>query len=114
MGLSQSELARRVWGETEDNRGYKVARNRDRISAYEKGSAQPTRENLEAIAEVLGVPPEELAPEAKFNRAEPAVAMTMLEGEPNRVHLKINTITSLALAAKVIALLSENPANDND
>lgn len=33
-GLSNSDLARAVWGETADGKGYKVARNRDRIGVY--------------------------------------------------------------------------------
>lgn len=29
QGMSQSDLARKVWGETDDPRGFKVAKNRD-------------------------------------------------------------------------------------
>jgi ribosome-binding protein aMBF1 (putative translation factor) len=40
-GWSQSELARQVWGELTTKAGRKVARNRDRISTYEKGKSWP-------------------------------------------------------------------------
>lgn len=117
-GLSQSELARKVWGETEDHRGYKVARNRDRISVYERGIAVPSRENLIALAEALGKTPEQLDPTSLSHVAsqgEPAIQMTMVEGKPDSVHLKINTLTSLAKASQIIALLSpeEGASNDN-
>lgn len=59
--ITASELARKVWGTTKDNRGYEVARNRDRIGHYLSGKSYPERENLNKIAKVLGVTFEELA-----------------------------------------------------
>jgi transcriptional regulator with XRE-family HTH domain len=59
-GRSNSALAREVWGTIKDSRGYDVAKNRDRVAAYLKGSAYPEPENLAKIADVLGIPIEEL------------------------------------------------------
>jgi transcriptional regulator with XRE-family HTH domain len=62
---SQSDLAREVWGSIPDSRGNGrlVAKNRDRISQYEMGRAWPTLDNLELLAIVLDITPEELAPD---------------------------------------------------
>lgn len=59
-GRNNSDLAREVWGTIKDVRGYNVAKNRDRIAAYLNGSAYPEPENLAKIADVLGIPIEEL------------------------------------------------------
>jgi hypothetical protein len=113
---SQSDLARKLWGEAEDNRGYKVARNRDLISSYEQGRALPSRENLENMAEVLGVKPEDLVPSELIaarmsgvgggNMNAPMMSMTTLEGQPDKVFLQISCVTSLPVGAKIIDLLS--------
>jgi transcriptional regulator with XRE-family HTH domain len=106
-GMSQSDLARLIWGTMTDQRGYEVARNRDRISAYERGRASPEEENLKKIAEALGVTASELAPELSGQRGRNApatVTMRVLEG--GNVHLEVNTITTLAIASQVIAALS--------
>ena len=59
-GINSSELARRVWGTVRDKRGYAVARNRDRISHYLRGHSYPNQENLQKIADALGVTVSEL------------------------------------------------------
>jgi len=59
--ISCSELARRAFGTIKDDRGYDVARNRDRVGAYLKGTSYPTPANLQKIAGALGVPVAELA-----------------------------------------------------
>ena len=110
-GLSQSDLARLIWGTQTDARGYEVARNRDRISAYERGRASPEEVNLAKIAEALGVSVSELAPELSGQRGRSApatVTMRVLEG--GNVHLEVNTITTLAIASQVIAALSAGEA----
>ena len=107
-GLSQSDLARLVWGTVTDARGYEVAKNRDRISAYESGRASPKEENLVSLAEVLGVSVRELSPEGAGLLAvntPSTVSMRVLEGGGG-VHLEVNTITSLAVASQIIVLLS--------
>lgn len=59
-GMKQSDLAREVWGTTKDKRGYEVARNRDRISAYLAGAGIPETDNLNKIAAALGCTAEDL------------------------------------------------------
>lgn len=60
LEMTQADLARAVWGTTVDKRGYVVARNRDRISQYLKGSSLPSRPVLKRIAKALGVEPDHL------------------------------------------------------
>jgi transcriptional regulator with XRE-family HTH domain len=110
--MSQSALAREIWGEQEDSRGYKVARNRDRISSYEAGKSVPEPHNLQKLADVLGMSVEELAPDLvadAVDSAEPEVSINMVPGGEGYVHLKVNTLTDMETAMKVGALLAKNP-----
>lgn len=109
--MSQSDLARKVWGGTTDKRGYDVARNRDRISVYLRGQSYPDPVNMQKIADALGVPVEELAPDAvasAVERENPEVAMTAIAGHHDKVFLRVNKLVPMTLAAKIISLLSEN------
>ena len=60
-GVKPADLARMVWGTTVDSRGYTVSRNRDRIRSYLSAQSYPEPENLQKLAEALGMPVEELA-----------------------------------------------------
>lgn len=52
-GLSQSDLARQIWGEKIDSRGNSVARNRGTIGQYLAGRGLPESENLKKLADAL-------------------------------------------------------------
>lgn len=111
-GWSQSEVARRAWGVVTDGRGYEVARNRDRISAYEAGRDIPTRENLEKLAEILGVGVADLAPDlvlagksAGRSVEKPATfEMKVLSGT-NEAHIKVDAVVGMAVAVQIAAIL---------
>ena len=107
-GWSQSELARQVWGEIETKEGKKVARNRDRISVYEKGKSRPDPHNLKAIARALGVTPEELAPDilgSTVERQNPELAIVAIAGHADKVHLRVNKLVTMAMATEVMQVL---------
>ena len=107
-GWSQSDLAREVWGEIETRAGRKVAKNRDRISTYEMGKSWPDPHNLTKIAEALGVPSEELAPDitaSTVDRQNPEFAMTVIAGHSDKVHLKVNKLVPWNIATMVSQLL---------
>lgn len=112
-GLSMSDLARKIWGTVTDTRGYEIPKNKDRISRWENGEQVPEPGNLRLLADALDMSVEELAPDltakAIDKNAQPAVNMTMIQGQPGKVHLVINTLTSLDIASKIIALLSSDP-----
>lgn len=113
LGWTQSELARRIWGTQEDGRGYTVARNRDRISAYEGKRAKPERTTLDMVADALGLTVEQLAPDILNEWAQkagsPGVAMTMVAGRPNEVRLRIDLVMTLQVASEVIRLVNADP-----
>lgn len=52
-GMSQSDVARKIWGEYTDKNGSVVGRGRDRISAYLAGARLPDPVNLKKLAEAL-------------------------------------------------------------
>lgn len=113
-GMSQSDLAAAVWGRTTDARGYDVAKGRDRISVYLKGESFPDPHNLQRIAEALGMTTAELAPDitaATVEKENPEIAMTMIAGHSDKVYLRVNKLVPLALAAKVITMLSDTPGS---
>ena len=114
-GWNQSDLARAIWGTTIDKRGRIVAKSRDRISEYEKGISVPEPDNMQKLADALGVSVEELAPRVvagAIDREDPAMQMTMVTGHPGRVHLVINQLLPLAVAAQIVALV-EGAINGN-
>jgi transcriptional regulator with XRE-family HTH domain len=107
-GWSQSELARQVWGELTTKEGRKVARNRDRISTYEKGKSWPDPHNLKKIAEALGMTPTELAPDitgSTMERQNPEFAMTVIAGHADKVHLKVNKLVPWNIGTMISQLL---------
>lgn len=109
LGISQSDLARKIWGSATDARGYNVAKNRDRISDYLKGVV-PDRQNLILLAKALDMPPEELFPEAmtsKMDRKNPPFELSMIPDDPSRALLLVNMVVPVALGADVIKLLSK-------
>lgn len=107
-GMSQSDLARAVWGTTEDPRGFEVAKNRDRVSQYLKGRSLPDRENAQKIASVLGIEVDDLVPPrgSSIDDEKPEVSMKALAGHSDKVRLTVNKTISFGLAAQIIALLA--------
>lgn len=113
-GMSKSDVAREIWGETQDTLGRPVAKNRDRISVWESGKATPEPHNLQLLADLFDTTPEKLAPNLAMDRAKDgsqrvAMSMTMVSGKPDQVFLQVNTLASLQVASQVIALLSKDP-----
>ena len=111
-GWNYSDLARAVWGHTETKTGYKVAKNRDRISVYVAGKAVPDTRNLKKIADVFGVEVAELAPErigdAMIEQQNPSYSITKVQGEGDKVFLRVNKLVPEQVAAKIMFLLATN------
>jgi hypothetical protein len=113
-GLSASALARAVWGETKDPRGYMVAKGRDRISAYMAGVSYPDTMNRAKIAAALGIDPDVLnaEPAASSPRATqpapPDISLSIIAGEPDIAALTFNhKIMPTELALKILTLIRE-------
>lgn len=112
-GMSQSDLARKVWGEIEvtdkQGRTTNAARNRDRISVYLKGGGFPDPKNLSKIAKALGMTAEDLAPEAAgaaIEREAPELSMVAVAGHHDKVLLRVNKLVPMDIAVQVINLLA--------
>jgi len=108
-GWSQSDLAKKLWGTTLDSRGYTVARNRDRISAWEMGRAAPTPDNLLLLSEALGVSPVELAPDVVSRsaaHAPAALSLQILEENPDQAHLRVNMVLPSDVASEIMGLIT--------
>jgi transcriptional regulator with XRE-family HTH domain len=120
--LTSSQLAREIWGTTTDTRGYKVARNRDRIAHYLAGTGYPTAPVLEKMAQVLGVDPAQFAkdevaattgnntPSSEARVAQRlGVSMNILTpvGGPPVAQLTLHHPISLTAAGEIIRIYTE-------
>lgn len=107
-GLSQSDLARKIWGTTTDPRGFDVAKNRDRISQWLKARSLPDRDNVKKLAAALDVKADDLLPvrPGGIDDVSPEVSMVALAGHPDMVRLVINKVMPFATAAHIIQTLS--------
>jgi transcriptional regulator with XRE-family HTH domain len=111
-GMNYSDLARAVWGKTTTKSGYEVAKNRDRISVYVSGKAFPDPRNLKKIADTLGVEIADIAPEhvgdAMIDQQNPTYSITKVQGESDKVFLRVNKLVPEQVAAKIMFLLATN------
>lgn len=111
--LSQSDLARAIWGDTKDARGYKVARNRDRITHYLKGRAYPEPGNLKKLAKALDLEIEALQVEkpvkgvAKIQGGSADVQLHILATEPTQCLLIVQKLLPTQLGLKIVQLINE-------
>jgi transcriptional regulator with XRE-family HTH domain len=113
-GLSQSDLARKIWGTIENNQGYTVAKNRDRISVWLRGEVIPDARNMKMLAEALDTELEDLAPDimaATVDRESPEISMNMIAGHSDKVHLHINKLLPFVLASKIVQMIADQENN---
>lgn len=106
-GLKKSHLAQELWGTTTDSRGYTVAKNRDRITAWESGKAVPCEENLDMLSEYFGVFVQDLAPDVPDPRIRrPAALQTALDNGKIKVRIEVSG-SSAAEVAEVLRSMAE-------
>jgi transcriptional regulator with XRE-family HTH domain len=109
--MKQSDLARKIWGTTKDRRGYEVARNRDRISAYLARAGIPEPENLQKLAEALDCAPEDLVgpegmtrPLTRPRTAQLSVQITSALDRPDMWNVSFNMTLPIADAMEMLAI----------
>lgn len=107
-GWSQSDLARKVWGTTVDQRGYTVARNRDLISSYERAVYLPKSLTIDKIANILGVPASTLLPDTADSNERLNEPFDLVPGKANLARLEITALVSIATALKVLQCLEDD------
>ena len=72
LGLSQSDLAGKVSGYEQDARGRSVARNRDSVGHYLRGTRVPERDTVAKLESALDLPAGELDKLLPKARAAPS------------------------------------------
>ena len=105
--MSQSDLARLMWGQTAMPNGYPAAKNRDRVSKWLAGKSLPDGRSLEKLCAVLECDPSALAPSVVTGGVEaqhPELRMTVIAGHRDLVHLTFNTVLPLEAAVQMIAI----------
>lgn len=117
--LAKEEFGRRLYGMLL-SRGWNqsdLARNagigRDKVSVYITGKSLPTPANTKAMADALGITPEELLPnhiENAIDADNPAFEMRVSPGAPNTAWLRVNRLVSMATAVKIAELLQHDDA----
>lgn len=124
--LTASDVARRVWGTTKDGRGYEVARNRDRIGRYLRGESYPEQENLQRLAEAVGMSVDDLteSPVGEIQavprtRHVPGhlLQLTLVTHRPNMMRLQVDRYVGLQHYKQVVELmllLAEEPPEQEE
>ena len=111
--VSPSDLARAIWGEKPDARGFMLANNRDTIWRYENDKGMPSRKNLAKLALALGVPEEELDPERDKRAGSaspvylPTVELRVVDEPTNRWRLVLDLELPGQLASPVFQMVNE-------
>ena len=108
---SQSDLARKIWGERLDKRtGHMVAKNRDTISRIEMGNRLPHPRTLRQLANALGCTLVELAPgltAAAIKREDLALSMTVASGHPDMVFVRVSKLLPVDAANQIWQIASQ-------
>ena len=97
-GWNQSKLAK------------KSDMGRDSVSTYIRGKSVPSPQNLEKLANCLGVKPEELYPNYAANSAaldEPIFQLKQVNDESNKMWLTINMKIDSDKAIAIMKILNE-------
>lgn len=78
-GLSQSDVARSVWGIRIDRYGNTLVKNREIISSYCRGTARPTARKLREIVKALGMTEQEFVNTLNRDNTVPPVKVSPLQ-----------------------------------
>jgi transcriptional regulator with XRE-family HTH domain len=112
-GLNKSGLARELFGTEIDKRGYTVAKNRDRITAWESGKATPTKENIKLVADYFGIDPVDLAPDIAGRQSHTTVAtaiqVRVSDASPDRAHVQLDVVLPIQTAFEIANVVARAP-----
>lgn len=104
--LSQSDVARLVWGTMTDERGYTVARNRQVLGKYLSGTVEPRQRTLRRMAEVLDVPIANLDPHSD-PLSRPGSGLYIEPIDRQHVRLEVNMVIPNEVVPEIVALLGK-------
>jgi transcriptional regulator with XRE-family HTH domain len=122
--MSQSDLARAIWGSTVDTRGRDVGKNRDRISNYVNARQMPEAKTVRKLADALGVAVTDLVPALDLPEGPGTRAFRgMIEGDagdttemsmsvvggtsPTMAMLRLRKVLPLGAAAQIMAIVAD-------
>lgn len=103
-GWIPSGLARVMWGSMISSEGKFVARNRDRISAWESGRNSPSPRYLRRLADALGVAPADLLDGAAESPTARTFQITHAK-EPGKGRLQVDMVVPFTVAAVIGEML---------
>jgi Cro/C1-type HTH DNA-binding domain len=110
--MNASDLAKMIWGTVTDPRGYKVAKNRDRIGTYLAGTGYPSRESMAKLCEALGmqasdfpVPTHTRAPREFVGQAHATLSISTEREEVCVISVRPTTI-STTVGLKIIEMIA--------
>ena len=111
QGLTQSQLAVKIWGTTVDSKGARVAKGKDRISEWLSGKARPRAENCELLAKALGLKASDLMtiPYQGGKGGAETLPFSAIESDahPGMTLLHIHKLVPTTLAARIHLMLAE-------
>jgi transcriptional regulator with XRE-family HTH domain len=111
QGLTQSQLAVRIWGHTVDSKGAKVAKGKDRISEWLSAKARPSAENCERLARALELKVSDLMVVSHHSSRGGAETLPFSaiesDAHPGMTLLHIHKLVPTTLAAKIHLMLAE-------
>lgn len=103
--ISQSDLARLIWGTMKDERGYTVAKNRQILGKYISGTVEPRLATKRAIAGVLGVPLSALDPN-NDPLSRPGSGIYVEKVDKDTARIEVRMVVPREVAHEIVALLS--------
>jgi transcriptional regulator with XRE-family HTH domain len=111
QGLTQSQLAAKIWGVTVDSKGARVAKGKDRISEWLSGKARPNAENCEKLARALGLKASDLMIVSQHGGRGGAETLRFSaiesDAHPGMTLLHIHRLVPTTLAARIHLMLAE-------
>lgn len=102
-GLTKSDVARLVYGETTDARGYTVANGRQTVGAYLSGRMSPRMKTIIQYADALGVRPTELKPTGPITRTGSGIFFEAIDQKTTR--LEVNVVAPKEVVEEVVRQL---------
>lgn len=103
--LTESDLAKRIWGTMKDEKGNTVAVNRQALNKYLRGTVVPRRTTLRKIAKALGVPDASLIfQNDPLDRVGSGLLVSRIDNRNSR--LEVSLVVPSDVAADVVQQLA--------
>lgn len=121
--LTKQEFGKRIYrlmlakGWNQSELGRQTGLPRDSISVYVRGQSLPTPQNLQKLAEVFGISPEELLPnhaESAIDEDNPSFEMKTSTSAPGMAWVRVNRLVTMQTAIRIADLLENDRVLDRN